>query len=515
MEKRDPAKQRTTSIRKPPPPPSDPADAAPDPDPAAQPAPGIRRRAGAGTGRRHSAGEKLVKTAKPPSKVGAAIKMVLILTVFLGIPGIVAAGFFVKDMKGRNVWVRLGRKFGLFKGDTAVAAEKPIHPGVLGFDENCGILQRQKNEFLQIRRKIELHEQEKKEIPPELAAELHGKIETIRAQVIKCAELFSTQGDWIKGYNDQLGEAEKVFETFAGDENKKMAAHYLLGGAVPDQLKEAAQDPNVLKYVEINQKLERHLYKDFQLREDQVADQGRDATSMVRELNSWRARLPRVGEAAKVEPPKPEPPKPEPEKPKPEPEKPKPEPVPALAVPKLPHPWGAFKAGAWIRTKTTVDAGASKVETVVDTTLSKVEDDGIVVRIDALGPDGKVATSEQKLPLSAGETKALRAEMLKVGTNEVDCIVLETAGVKTWVAKGGPTAGLAPLKVEAAAFADTVNEIGEETVQVGGKPVKCVMLLSEGKQGEAAVQGALWVAGELPGFVVKRVTIAGENRTTT
>ncbi len=531
MEKRDPARQRTTSIRKPDAPAPDPAEPAPDPDPAAAapapPAPanappkpagaGLRRRterAGPG-GKKYSVGEKMVKTSKPPSRLGAAVKMVLILVVFLGIPGIVTAGFFVKDTKGRNVWVKLLQKFGLFKGETAVAAEKPRHPNLVGFDQTCGLLQNQKSALLAVRRKIEECDQKKIDVPPELAAELHEILDKIQPKISDCQDLFSQQAAWIKHYNTLLGEAEEAFKGVQGDEKKMRATEFLLGGEVPAEFEEAAKDPAVVKYVEICLKLERDKYQDVLLEDEKINDQARDAGSCMVQIRQLRGRLGSRLAGDAPPPSKPETPRPEPEKPKPEPEKPKPEPAPAaIAVPKLPHPWGAFKAGAWIRTKTVVAAGETKTEIVADTTIVEVKEDGVAVRVETLGPDGKVSATDQVIPLSAGETKALREEKVKVGTDEVDSVVLETAGVRAWMAKGGPTAGLAALKTEGAEFSDSVNEVGEETLQVGGRAVRCVTLFSEGKRGEAAVQGALWVAGEVPGFVLKRVMISGETRTT-
>src|SRR6187402_85744 len=94
MERKEPTRKITSRIPKP--------NAAATEAPAGAPA---RR---AGSARKGGAvGERLKAQSKPPSKIGRAIKFLMILIVFVGMPGIIVAGFFVKSGTGRSIWHQL------------------------------------------------------------------------------------------------------------------------------------------------------------------------------------------------------------------------------------------------------------------------------------------------------------------------------------------------------------------------------------------------------------------------
>src|SRR5687768_14878147 len=179
MERKEPTRRITSRIRK--------TDVAAAPTPAAEP-----KRGTAGIKKR-STGDKMVASAKPPSTVGKVVKLVLVLTVVLGIPGITLAGFLDKDKKGRNRWYRLGIQIGLIQGaPKIVTAAKPPHPNVVGYNDAVAQLIYHKNEMLRIRRVFEQHDAaapwEK-----EQALQLHADLDKVRDHVGKLMDLLEKQ----------------------------------------------------------------------------------------------------------------------------------------------------------------------------------------------------------------------------------------------------------------------------------------------------------------------------------
>lgn len=121
MEEQDKAQRRATSIRK-----TGtgkvPVAQAPAPDAApaeetASAAPSKSTARKLGTGKipgRKSAGERMIATSKPPSKVGKFIKILMILMVFVGTP-LLAIGGFVIRKNGHPIWFIFLSQIGMMK----------------------------------------------------------------------------------------------------------------------------------------------------------------------------------------------------------------------------------------------------------------------------------------------------------------------------------------------------------------------------------------------------------------
>src|SRR5687767_9070069 len=135
MERKEPTRKITSRIRT---------------TEAAAPAAGApARRAGGASPRKGGAvGERLKASSKPPSKIGRAIKFLMILIVFVGMPGIIVAGFFVKSGTGRSIWHQLAINLGVLE-----APKKKFNPGTeramkpLDVGYNNALISRTKAEF--------------------------------------------------------------------------------------------------------------------------------------------------------------------------------------------------------------------------------------------------------------------------------------------------------------------------------------------------------------------------------
>lgn len=427
--------------------------------------------------RRPSAGERLQKTAKPPSRAAAAVKLVLILVVVLGIPGIILAGILVKDTRGRNVWVRLGQQLGLLGETRRRAAELPPESEMdLRYKNALAARIRAQfyvnNELARSERELDSLSAEKLE---EIVAELEkhralvqegiGAIEAVAAETNKPEGTTQSQVDNLQA-NEELQNQQKYF--------KELGALLVKWKDLRDRKLGRAPEP------------------------PKPSGSGTAPSST--------AAAPKRGETV-VAPAPAEPPKP-----------PAPKPAPQLQIPQRPHPWASFKPGAWVRTRTRAQTGDRTIETLADVTLVERSDAEARLRIETLGPDGKVAVSEQKLPLGAPAAKALREEKLTVGERDVACIVVESAepsgAVRTWIPLEGPGARLVSLKIEGEGLSEAVAEVGEETLEVASRSVSCVTVQSAGRQGDHEVRSLAWYSEEVPGFAVKRVTVSGNARTT-
>ncbi|HYE99981.1 MAG TPA: hypothetical protein VEJ18_13770, partial [Planctomycetota bacterium] len=317
MEKRD----RTTSVRKA-------TGAVPKPGTSAVPKAGTSAipktgRAAGAAPRKGGAGERMLKTSKPPSKMGKLVKVLLTLIVFLGIPAIVAAGFFVKLKNGRIVWHQLAINLNIMKAPPkAKAAEKDLHPNLIGYRQIIGELAVLKNEMVRIDRIFKEHDATQP-WEKEKALQLHADLEKVRAKIGDLNDRLAVGGTWLNEYHAKMGEAEEAFKVFAADDAKKKAAQILSEEReLPPDLEEAGKDENVQKFVAASLALERHRYKDVDLKAEEYGDQARDALSVMKQVRAFIGQLPsRDVLEGKVPPP---PPAPTAEAPKPE---PKPEPA--------------------------------------------------------------------------------------------------------------------------------------------------------------------------------------------
>lgn len=466
-------RRTTTSIRK---------AQAPAPAEGGAPAPAAGS-PGRATGRlagakRPSAGERLQKTAKPPSRVGAAVKLVLLLIVVLGIPGILVAGILIKDSRGRNVWVRLGQRFGLFADAGRGAPAGPIESEMDVKYKNA-LAARIRAQFY-VNNELARREKEMDSLSAEKLEEIVAELEKHRALVqegIGAIEIVVNEVNKPEGTT-----LSQVDNLQANEELQNQQKYYKELGAL------------LVKWKDLR---DRKLGRTPEPPKPAEGGASPGAPSST-------AAAPKRGETV-VAPLAPDAPKPPP-------------PAPQLRVPQRPHPWASFKPGAWVRTRTRVQAGDRTVETLTDLTLVGVTEQEVTLKVESLGPGGAVTASEQKLALDAGAAKAVREEKLEVGGHDFACVVVETAGpsgpVRTWVPLEGRPSRLATLKTEAAGMSETVEEVGEETLAVGSRSLSCVTVQSVGRQGDKEVRSLAWYSEEVPGFAVKRVLAADGTRTT-
>jgi hypothetical protein len=428
-------------------------------------------------GRRPSAGERLQKSAKPPSRLAAAVKLVLILVILLGIPGIIVAGILVKDNRGRNVWVRLGRQFGLFADAGRRAPAGPAE-SEMDIKYKNALAARARAQFY-VNNVLSRSEKEIESLSAEKLEEIVAELEKHRALV--------QQG---------IGDIEAVVNEVNKPEGTTQSQ--------VDNLQANEELQNQQKYYK---ELGGLLVKWRDLRDRKLGrtpEPPKPAEAGPPGASPPAAAAPKRGETV-VAPLPGEPPKPPP-------------PAPRLQVPPRPHPWASFKPGAWVRSRLRTQAGDRAVETLTDVTLVELTDEAARLKVETLSPDGNVTVSEENIPLAPGAVKALREEKLAVGGRDFACIVVEAAGpsgpVRTWIPLEGRAARLATLKTESEGASETAEEVGEETLQVASRPVACVTVQSAGRQGEKEIQSLAWYSEEVPGFTVKRVLKIDGARTT-
>jgi hypothetical protein len=94
------------------------------------------------------------------------------------------------------------------------------------------------------------------------------------------------------------------------------------------------------------------------------------------------------------------------------------EPVKAAAK----HPWGSFKKGSFVKTKTVMDmtSPAMKTETTTTTTLKDLTADEAVLEMETAMPNLPPTKMEQKFPLKAPEGKAADGPKPKTGSEEIE-----------------------------------------------------------------------------------------------
>jgi len=86
------------------------------------------------------------------------------------------------------------------------------------------------------------------------------------------------------------------------------------------------------------------------------------------------------------------------------------------------HPWGGFKKGSFVKTKTVMDmtSPAMKTETTTTTTLKDLAADEAVLEIETAMPNLPPTKMEQKFPLKAPEGKAADGPKPKTGSEEIE-----------------------------------------------------------------------------------------------
>jgi hypothetical protein len=86
------------------------------------------------------------------------------------------------------------------------------------------------------------------------------------------------------------------------------------------------------------------------------------------------------------------------------------------------HPWGSFKKGSFVKTKSLMEmtSPAMKSETTTTTTLKDLTADEAVLEVETVMPNIPPSKMEQKFPLKAPEGKAADGPKPKTGSEEIE-----------------------------------------------------------------------------------------------
>jgi hypothetical protein len=132
------------------------------------------------------------------------------------------------------------------------------------------------------------------------------------------------------------------------------------------------------------------------------------------------------------------------------------------------HPWGSFKVGSFVVTKSTTETAGYKMSTETKTTLTALTADKATIEIETT---------------VAGHTTKTSADMPL-------------------------TASAAPVTPVAGTSASTPQaevKTSEETITVAGKSVKCKVTSANAETGGMKSESKTWMSEDVPGFVVKSV----------
>jgi hypothetical protein len=140
-------------------------------------------------------------------------------------------------------------------------------------------------------------------------------------------------------------------------------------------------------------------------------------------------------------------------------------------------PWGAFKVGSYVKTKTTtsmqVMGKAMDTSTESKTTLAELTADKAVLEVETTVA-GNTSKTRMDMPLTAGVTPT-----------------------------ANPSAGPAPAV-----------KTGTDTVTVGGKTLDCKTMEVETEASGNKVNTKVWTSDQVPGAVVKSVSTTSGATTT-
>lgn len=474
MERRDPNRQKTTSIRKPP--------TGTYPAAGKPAAPGQQRATGriTRTGTRPAgAGTRLLTTKKPPSFFGRLVKTLLLLIVFLGIPGIIAASFFYKTKRGTTVAdevIRMAKeKLGMIEPPKKLEGPKDLpHPNLVALDSYVGAVNVQARAIDLIQKKI----QNQGEDPWDKAQAqaLIAQVQGIQTKLTELQENLSKGLEWLDSYYNTKGEAEKVFEELAKDEKKREALNCLISGVhLGPHLEEAAKSADVQKYLELHKKLELDKYKEAVANKEAYDTTSREAIKL---RGTTRGILAKLNEA--LEPGKPATPKP------------KPAPAPAAFDARVLHPWVNAKPEAWVRVKITAGGAVTYHDMIVKSVTAET-----VVFADKLFAAGTASDrpeqEERFAPVEAGVVAEM--EPVKVGDAEVSCRVIQLGPVKRWVAREGRAANRLTLKAEQGGKETVAGLLGEEPLKLKDQDELCLVYEFGGIK--------TWLLEKVPGLKVR------------
>lgn len=475
-----------------------------------KPAAGTRRRLGAGAGagkgapRRSSAGARLQATAKPPSKTGKFVRILLILISFVGVPALIIGSFFVpvgvfnKNVKDPDEKVafrfwRLLTSSGAAKKDEEL--ERPEHPNMIAFRAAAADINKYQKELARVRK--ELQERDATQAwEEEKALSLRTRLDETREAMVPLLENLSKLADWLKAYNDAKGRAGDLYDKFGHEKRKKECVKKGIAlGEVPGDYAEEMKDPDLVTYIQIcRDELELHKYLEAHIPDQAFQDAQRDASSMMKGLRGLSAQVPSKEAIAKGElgasaPPKPETPAP------PKPDTPAPA-APAIDV-RTVHRWHGARPGMWVRFKRTVGGQDSYEDRVVES----ADDDSVTFLVQSVVAGNVTDPASQSENFADGEVKALPDEAVEVGGTSVPCHVVQVGTRTLWIPKEGPGAGKVLLKEKDGDAVKTVTEIGLAPLEIKGESKECLYAVRGGDK--------YWYHDGVPGRLVKIEALFG------
>ncbi len=431
--------------------------------------------------KKYSVGDQLQKSSKPPSKIGRAIKLVLILIVVIGIPGLIGASFFVRVGKKKE-YTAAGRFWKMIK-DTLKIGPPPAppfspvtHPNVETFDDILKGMHALGMEISGIEKGLGPREKPTP-LDKETALALHKGLDAVAARISRMMTALEDLAVWMRRYGELKGEASDAYDKGIGSDGKKQDCAQLMirGQPIPPGFAETAKDPGVVKYVEALRKLEMDRYNPVPLDEGQITGGQRDAQALMKKIRELRSRLPsRImlgGEA---------------------PEEPGKEAALPPYDPRKFHPWARATAETWVRYRVSMAEGPVSYE---DRIVKEVKEDAIVFAGQRASGDQLSDDPEREEKFVPGEVKVGADEKIKVGDIEIHCQVVQVGEEKRWVARAGRWTNRMVLKTEKGGKETVVAKLGEEALPFKERQYNCIAY----EIGDLKV----WAHEDVPGFVFK------------
>jgi len=430
--------------------------------------------------KKYSVGDQLQKTAKPTSRIGRIIKIILILIVVIGIPLPITASFFVRVGKKKELtvaalfWKKIKLLLGLEAPPRQFKRER--HPNLVTLGDIADALEKEKGDLQAIDRIISKQD-DKVPWEKEAALKLHEKIDGIAEKTKARMEALAQLGVWLQEYTELKGETEKAYNEGVGkDDSKQECAQLLIQGMpIPKGYENLSRDPGVLKYVELCRKMQLDRFFEVEGNEKLVTGPQHEAQTAMKMVRQLRARLPSkivLGGGG--------------------PEAPRKEPAVAPYDPKRCHPWARAGAETWVRFRVTAADGSVSYE---DRIVKEVKEDAIVFTGQRASGEQVSDVPEREEKFVPAEVKTAGEEKVKVGDLEILCQVVETGGEKHWIAREGRWANRIVLKTEKDGAATVVAKLGEEALPFKERQYNCITY----EIGDVK----FWAHEDVPGFVFR------------
>ncbi|GEM_PF-6648695 len=466
-----------------------PATGEPEPGPPPEKKPGAastRKRVKLERGtkvRRTGTGVHTAKMTKPPGKKGLLLKKLLFFSVPLLIAGLIVAGFFVRDEKGNSIWVAVGRRWGILKGDKGLKPKLDPHPSQLAFNE--------------IRDHLEALDQQLNDVGRQVDGGTWDKTSALKAL------------ETLEAVRERLEKVDRKLTDFET---------WFSGTYLPNQAEyeTAQQAKDQARMRELDVVIERGKYLDLTVKETDVNGARALLTRIRGRANRLRSEFPAREEieAGKLpgQPRETGKKKEDTKKDDTKKEGPKIE----ADVARL-HPYFGAAAGSWRRWEAKREnlVMLSEETRLQDEVVQSIDKDGVVVKGFVWDAGRETASPEEARTTADLVPKVVGAEKLSVKGIEVECLVVEYSGPRrVWLARSGRFPDRIPLKIDGAMELLLAVGMEEKTVKVKGSEIPCVYVQLEGKADGKEKVRRIWYA-EVPGSIARQETdIGNETRET-